>query len=376
LKAAAKSGRIGRAWGARVDVLRAVGPSYALHHRREKARESTLGKLAVERFYRDAWAEAAAELGCELRDLESGFLEIRRDGATTRVWRQLTVLDEAVSLRLALDKTTVHRLLAERALPVPEYLEYHYSDLDTAGRFLAGAGSPCVVKPASGASGGAAVTGFVTDELALARASLSAARHDTRLLIERQVPGHMYRLLFLDGELLDVVRRVAPHVRGDGRSSILELIMAENERRLAASRPRALLTVDLDCLLALSATGRELASVPPRGEAVQVKSASSENGEDENETVREFGAEVVAESAEAVGAVGLRLAGVDVVTPDIDRPLRAAGGAIIEVNGTPGFQYHYEVADRAGATRVALPILRRALEEAAVRQAYAPAEPR
>jgi D-alanine-D-alanine ligase-like ATP-grasp enzyme len=95
---------------------------------------------------------------------------------------------------------------------------------------------------------------------------------------------------------------------------------------------------------------------------VQVKSASSENAEAENHTVRGYAQEVIDQSAEAVRAVGLRLAGVDVVTPDINRPLAEAGGAIIEVNGTPGFQYHYQVADRAAATRVAIPILDRILE--------------
>jgi cyanophycin synthetase len=71
---------------------------------------------------------------------------------------------------------------------------------------------------------------------------------------------------------------------------------------------------------------------------------------------------VIEESAEAVRAVGLRLAGVDVVTPDIMRPLAEAGGTIIEVNGTPGFQYHYTVADPGGATRITIPILERVLE--------------
>ena len=80
---------------------------------------------------------------------------------------------------------------------------------------------------------------------------------------------------------------------------------------------------------------------------------------------------MVEESADAVRAVGLRLAGVDLVTPDIGRGLREAGGAIIEVNGTPGFQYHYEVEDRANATPVALPVLETLLEEAARRPAGA-----
>ena len=193
--------------------------------------------------------------------------------------------------------------------------------------------------------------------------ALSAARLDTRLLIERQVPGEMYRLLYLDGELLDVVLRQAPHVLGDGRSTIVELIIQENERRLAAARPRALITVDLDCLLALEAGGRSPSTVPASGERVRVKTASSENGEQENHTMRSFSPDVVDECAEAVRAVGLRLSGVDLVTPDINRPIAEAGGAIIEVNGTPGFQYHYEVADREHATRIAIPVLQRVFDE-------------
>jgi D-alanine-D-alanine ligase-like ATP-grasp enzyme len=100
-----------------------------------------------------------------------------------------------------------------------------------------------------------------------------------------------------------------------------------------------------------------------------VKSASSENAEQENHTVRSYAPAVIEEAAEAVGAVGLRLAGVDVVTPDIERPLAETGGTIIEVNGTPGFQYHYQVADRAQATRVAIPILERVLETVGAAQA-------
>ena len=362
LAAATRSGP-GRAWASRLDVIRSTGLRYALHRRTEQARAREVGTHALERFYRDAWAEAADELGAELIELEGGFHEIRRGGTTTRVWRQLSALDEAVSLRLALDKTIVHRLLAARGIQVPEYLEFGHTSLEAALRFMAeGDGAAAVVKPANGGRGGAAVTGSVRTEIDLARAVLSAARLDTRLLIERQVPGEMYRLLFLDGELVDVVLRRTPHVTGDGRSTILELIGHENERRLEAARPQALMTVDLDCLLALAAADRTPRSVPGAGDPVQVKSASSENAEEENHTVHAYAHEVIDECAEAVRAVGLRLAGVDVVTPDIGRPLAETGGAIIEVNGTPGFQYHYQVADRANATRVAIPVLERVLE--------------
>ncbi len=362
LAAATRSGGAGRAWASRLDVVRSTGVRYALHRRREQAQEKEVGTRALARLYRDVWAEAASEHGAELIELDGGFLEIRQGGTVTRMWRQLSALDEAVSLRLALDKTMVHGLLGDRGIRIPEHLEFGHTDLEPAVRFMAAAGGSFVVKPADGGRGGAAVTPCVHTELELARAVLSAARLDTRLLIERQVPGDMYRLLFLDGELLDVVLRLPPTLTGDGGATVLELIVRENARRLETARPQALMTVDLDCIFTLAAGGRSLSTVPLVGERVLVKSATSENGEDENHTIRSYSPEVIEEAADAVRAVGLRLAGVDVVTPDINRPLAAAGGAIIEVNGTPGFQYHYLVADPAGATRVASPILERVLE--------------
>lgn len=362
LAAAARSGGFGRSWAARADVIRSVGIRYALAWRRQQGHAWELGGQAVEQFYRSAWRDAAEELGAELVELEDEFLEIRRGPVATRVWRQMTALDDAVSLKLALDKTLVHRLLTARGIAVPDHLEFGHNELEPALRFIADAGGACVVKPAGGGRGGAAVTGNVRTETELARAALSAARLDTRVLIERQIPGDMYRLLFLDGELVDVVLRLTPHVTGDGRSTILELIAGENERRLASGLPQATMTADLDCVFALAAGGRGPFTVPAAGERVQVKSASSENAEQENHTVRDYAQDVIDESAEAVRAVGLRLAGVDVVTPDINRSLADAGGAIIEVNGTPGFQYHYVVADRAGATRVAIPVLERVFE--------------
>jgi hypothetical protein len=64
-----------------------------------------------------------------------------------------------------------------------------------------------------------------------------------------------------------------------------------------------------------------------------------------------------------VRAVGLRLAGVDVVTTDIGRPLVETGGVVTEVNGGPGLHHHYLVADRADATPVAVPVLEKLLGE-------------
>ena len=121
IEAVIRAGRPARAWGARLDLVRSSGLRYGLHRRRERHEEAEFGRHVVDAFYREVWDDAADRLGARVTDLGSGFLEIAADGVSTRVWRQLTAVDEAVSLRLALDKARVHKLLVGRGVTVPEH---------------------------------------------------------------------------------------------------------------------------------------------------------------------------------------------------------------------------------------------------------------
>lgn len=323
-----------------------------------------LGAEPSNAVFKSIWCDAAQEVGADFGDLGDGFYEIRRGARWTRMWWHVPALDDSVTLRLALNKTHVHRLLAREGLPVPENREFPWRDLEPALALLSGSGGPWVVKPADRTSGGAATTSGVRGRGELMRATIRVARHGRRMLMERQAPGECYRLLFLDGELLDVVRRGPPRVVGDGRSSIDELVRSENRRRIAAAgfAGLRLLHLDLDAVLTLSRAGMTIHSVPAAGQGIAVKTVTNENRVEDNETVRDVSSGLVEEARAAAGTLGLRLAGVDVVTPDPGTAPSRVGGAIIEVNGTPGLHYHYLVADRPRATRVAVPVLRRLLD--------------
>jgi cyanophycin synthetase len=221
------AGKPGRELGVRLDVLRSTGVRYARQRRREEALLTELASDPRKSAYRVIWQQAADAVGAELHVLHGEFLELRRDGNRVRVWRHWVPLDDAVTLRLALDKTAVHDILSRAGLPLPEHEEWDAGKLNGAVEFLERADGPCVVKPTGGASGSGATTGVRTRDQLL-RARLRAARLSRRLLIERQAEGDMYRLLFMDGELLDTVRRRPPRVTGDGRATIRELIAAEN----------------------------------------------------------------------------------------------------------------------------------------------------
>jgi cyanophycin synthetase len=320
-------------------------------------------------FYRELWQTASAQLGAEIRELPGDFLEVRYGQRVTRIKKWWVMLDDPVTLSLAGNKAAVHALLMEEGLPVPAHLTYTIYQIERAWDFLRSQGAPCVIKPVSDTGGGHGVTTGVETRWQLAQASALAATLGRELLIERQVEGDNYRLLYLDGILIDALRRGGPTVIGDGRSTIGELIHRENVER--ARGKRAVLgpiTIDLDCRSTLRRAGLSLSSVPAADQTVRVKMATNEGSERDIQTVLgQIGPSLVRQGAQAAAIVGARLAGVDVITRDPTLPLEGAG-VIIEVNTTPGLKFHYMVWNHEERVEVAVPIMRYVLGLGAVEE--------
>lgn len=368
LAALSKGGQPGRVLSPQIDRMRTGGLRTILRELRTSGRDEAQRLSANHtETYRRIWKHAADELGAEMEQLHDGFVVIRSGTRETLVWRHLVMMDHPSTTAFALNKTVVHQLLSNLDVPVPEHVELDRTQRSAAMEFIEQAPPTVpghVVKPAAGTSGGAGVTCNVRTPEDLLRAWLGAGRWEGRILVERQAPGDEYRLLFLDGQLLGAVRRKPASVQGDGTSTVGQLIDAENRRRLslASAEVARLVRVDLDCALALSRQGLTLGSVPSPGRRVAVKGTVSQNAVADNETVGDVSPELVAQCAAAARAMRLRLAGVDVVSPDISVPLHASGGVVLEVNGTPGFHYHYQVADPGRMVPVAVPILEELLK--------------
>ena len=354
----------------RLDLLRSTGPRHAW---RRLQRDRALEALAASRrtqVSRELWQDAAQELGATVTEPTPGRFEIRRGSTVARVVGQTAPLNTQAAKKVAADKPAVYSLLSEAGVAVPEHLAFDARDRQAAESFLARGPRPCVVKPARG-TGGSGVTGEIHTASELRRAALAATRFAPRLLIERQIAGDVFRFLVLDGEVLDVVHRLPPTIVGDGTSTVEDLIFAEYERRIRADDNPGLkpFAVDLDCLFSLEHAGVALGDVLPAGSRVRVRTATNYNSPGDNRTLRaSISVDVLAEVVAAVAALGLRLAGVDVVTQTLAAALPTSGGAIIDVNETPALHHHLHVANADGATRVAVPILRELLEPAGERQ--------
>jgi len=313
-------------------------------------------------FYHRVWREAAAELGAAYRTLGSDIAEIELDGVRTRVCENTCAIDDPVTLAVLSDKHLTYEILAQERLPTPAHATFTLADMAPALAFLKSSADPCVVKPASGTGGGRGITTGILRPSHLARAAAAAAVYCDRLLIERQIPGDNYRLLYLDGQPLDAFARRHPSVAGDGRSTVARLVRAANDDRLrkGSGRSQVLLSEDLDMRRTLAAHGLSLRSVPPAGSNVTLKTVVNENDGADNVTATDLlCSEILEDCSRAVRALDVRLAGVDVITPNPTVPLRQAGGVILEVNAPPNFYYHYHKRD--GAFPVAVHVLKRLL---------------
>ncbi len=326
------------------------------------------------RFYRMFWREAAAAAGAELHELGSGYWQARRMRRRALIRGDQIGLDDHLRVRLVRDKTLTARLLAPLGFVTPESVTFDPGSLEEGLAFLAAARGPVVVKPdgvpqgrfavPDGPGAGRGVTCGVRTGAEFRRAARRAAVFGSRLIAEKQIEGASYRLLYLDGQLIDAVRRDPPRVFGDGISTIAELMHAQNAERRAARPAMALsaLRADLDCRLALERQQLRLGSVPAPLQPVTVKTACNENAAFDNHVAcGRIHPELARLGGELVRYVGLRLAGVDIMSRDPAQTPSAQTVVFNEINANPGLHHHWLVAEAERRAPVGRLVLEAAL---------------
>lgn len=317
-------------------------------------------RVLRERFYDDLWRTAAANVGAETRPWRFGFLRIHRDGLLTVVKQSRVMLDDQITLNLMGNKALTYDILAEKGYRVPAHCVFTMDGIAEALSFLRDQSRPVVVKPVGGTGAGRGITTRITSPRELKKAARVAARYGDTLMVEEQVEGASYRLLYLNGEFVDAIRRDAPVIVGDGKHTIAQLMAQENAARLSAEPIRALnpLLVDRDCINKLHSLALTPRTRLEAGRRVEVKQAINQNSATENHSVRdEVHPKIIETGARLVRDLGVQLAGLDLMCTDVSVPLSESGGNFNEVNTTPGLHHHHLISDPGKRVGVAELIL-------------------
>jgi cyanophycin synthetase len=296
-------------------------------------------------FYVETWTNAASVLGLKTLVLDRKIIEIySSDKKLIQIHDNYLSLDDSVTIEKTLNRRISQKLLNEFNIPIPRYRELEKFDFSIAKRFLDEAKGPVVVKPTMGTGGGSGITTNVDRMSRLIKAVAWARAFCPSVIIEDQIVGDTYRLLYLDGELLECIIRRPPTVVGDGGSTIRQLIRKENCLRISTgiSRSQNLLILDDETRNTLHAQNLSLRSIPEAGQIVKVRTVINRNSANENESIKTNIAPSILEMGRTITKIfAIRYVGIDLITKDITRDLVEMQGVVLEVNAGPGLHYHY-----------------------------------
>lgn len=264
-----------------------------------------------------------------------------------------STLNSAEAKAISWYKNLTKEMLTASGLPFPVGIVLGPDHFDEALAYLQAIGRTLVLKPTSSKQGRGVTCGIVTeDDLREAWTSAGQAReHPGDVLLEEQVEGIDLRVCVIGRRAVAAAVRVPSYVVGDGQRSLARLIdQKQLQRDQHALLAKARLSVDSARLLR---DGRTLDDVPVPGEVVLLTGTANVSAGGENVDVTDLvHPDLLRLAVDAARAApGLRIAGVDLMAPDLDT---VDGAVILELNHTPGLQIHHYPAygsprDVAGA---------------------------
>jgi cyanophycin synthetase len=254
----------------------------------------------------------------------------------------MTDFTSVIATDITSHKDRTKRLLDRLGLPVPR--GGVAETVDEALRLADDLGFPVLIKPLD-ANDGRGISGRLDTPEEVRDAWPAAAAEHPTVVVERFVAGRDHRVTVVDGRVVAVAERVPAHVVGDGERTLRALAEAENRdpRRDESLPVHTLVALPLDERTErwLAREGRTFDTVPAAGETVALRgTANISTGGTSIDRTDEIHPRNAALCEFVAAAVGLDVAGIDVLTPDIGVPFDENGAAIIEVNASPGIRMH------------------------------------
>jgi cyanophycin synthetase len=305
-----------------------------------------------------AIVEEARRRGIPVRRLNNySLVQLGLGRNLHRIQATLTDSTSAIGVEIAQDKDDTKRVLENIGLPVPK------GDVarspEGAIEIAADIGYPVILKPLA-ANHGRGISGRIDTADALRDAWTRSSTYGSRIVVEQFAEGRDHRVLVVDGKVVAAAERVPACVVGDGKRTIAELIEEANkDPRRGVGHTKILTRIPTDerAIEHLALSGRTMQTVPASGEMVTLApTANLSTGGTSIDRTDEMHPDNVTACEMAAGVIGLDIAGIDILTPDISIPFRENKSVIIEVNAGPGIRMHTHPAE-GRARNVAAPIV-------------------
>ena len=278
-----------------------------------------------------AWE--SRQRGLPLGRVDSGLVRICHGARGRRFLGSLHGLDAVASMQ-ASNKLVSKRQLLRAGIPVPSH-----SVVETAEQVLTAAqamGWPVVLKPIDRSLGNGVTTNIwrAVDLLRAYRKARGVSQKP--LLLERHLKGDDHRIMVIDGEVVAAVTYRYVEVLGNGFQSLGQLI---ERARAAGTDPEAAARYGLDreSRQMIDDQGLSLDDVVESGRVVRLRRRLNPPPLPGRmvDVLEALHPELVQLAVRSAGALGMRLAGIDVITTDASRPPLETGAGVLELNPRP-----------------------------------------
>ena len=271
-----------------------------------------------------------------------GFLF--RLGNKTYFFRGLeTPFNNSCSTRIAENKSCTNKILASAGITVPKATSIHISQFhnDPLEILIEHLKFPLVLKPTV-SSLGRNVYCNIPDMAKLKELMTTIFSISDWLTIE-EFHGNLnsYRVLVFKKKIIGVVQRFPAHIIGDGLHTITELVDEANIQREQLGEEFAPIQIDEECHFRLQELGITPNYIPIKNERVVLcyTCNASRGG-----TYQELSTKICKKNKQLfikiASILNLNIAGIDIECADINQPITASNGVIIEVNADPSVRIH------------------------------------
>lgn len=281
--------------------------------------------------------QIANELGIPFLHLGMGVFQVGWGSKARRLDRSSTDGDSAIGSKMSAHKVATANLLRMAGMPTP--LQRTFKSLGEIKLVMNQLPYPVVIKPTDGERGeGVTIDVMSSEDVTGAFEIAIAASARKEVLVEKQVTGVCYRFFIACGSLLYAVRRNPMSVFGDGHRTVEQLLLDEciAQSEKAPWNRSEIKPMDAEALLSLRLAGFSRDSVPSAGTRVPLRRIeSTQNGGIDEDVTESAHPENIALAVRAATMLGIEIAGVDIISPEISRPWYENGAVINEVNFAP-----------------------------------------
>ncbi len=253
-------------------------------------------------------------------------------------------------VKLVKDKIETSTILQTHGLPIPKFFKLSLSGSGSQIDLLRSKmrehqiAYPIVLKQIYGTFGIDVYTHIENDEMARRTLQMFVDKGYKEIMCEEQIAGHCYRIFVFNKTIIDVIKREAPYITGDGIHSVEVLIQMRNKKQLE----KKLFETKNISHAYIEKAGYKMNSILPKGKNLIISTViNMHNGAQISRVpiseVPKVNQDIFIKTNEVLG---IMTSGIDYLSQDISIPYHQNNGRILEVNGTPDTEIHTIVSSQ------------------------------